>query len=202
MPPAPARRERARNGTGARDEGGAFFEQAKFDEALAAYRAAVEKDPEMSAAWFRIGVVEMAKNGKQPCEAAAGRSSAASSSTRTTRARHCDRQRAAARAQGLRPRRGAPPRVDRAQPKTCARSPGPRPRPRFCEATCVARSARCRVRQNIGRPRRQRLVHTPPRFSRRRRPAAARRSPTRKRRRGFPRRSSRPRRGARVTSCD
>ena len=26
----------------------------------------------MSAAWFRIGVVEMAKNGKQPCEAAYG----------------------------------------------------------------------------------------------------------------------------------
>ena len=44
--------------------------QGKFDEALAAFRAAVEKDPEMSAAWYRIGVAKTMKNGKQPCEAA------------------------------------------------------------------------------------------------------------------------------------
>ena len=48
----------------------AFYEQKKYDEALAAYRAAVKKDPEMSATWFMIGMVEMAKNGGQPCEAA------------------------------------------------------------------------------------------------------------------------------------
>ena len=32
--------------------GGAFFAQGKYDEALAAFRAAVEKDPEMSEAWY------------------------------------------------------------------------------------------------------------------------------------------------------
>ena len=44
--------------------------QRKFDEAVAAYRAAVEKDPEMSAAWYRIGVAKTAKNGEVACEAA------------------------------------------------------------------------------------------------------------------------------------
>ena len=52
------------------DEGEAFFEQKKVDEAIAAFRAAVEKDPEMSAAWYRIGLTEMAKNGGHPCEGA------------------------------------------------------------------------------------------------------------------------------------
>ena len=32
----------------------AFFEQEKWDEALAAFRAAAEKDPEMSEAWYTI----------------------------------------------------------------------------------------------------------------------------------------------------
>ena len=54
------------------DEGIAFFVQDKWDEALAAYRAAVEKDPEMSEAWYMIGAAEIAKNGMQPCEAAYG----------------------------------------------------------------------------------------------------------------------------------
>ena len=34
------------------DKGQAFFEQRKWDEALAAFRAAAEKDPEMSDAWY------------------------------------------------------------------------------------------------------------------------------------------------------
>ena len=46
--------------------------QRKFDEAVAAYRAAVEKDPEMSEAWGGIGMAEMMKNGNRPCEAAYG----------------------------------------------------------------------------------------------------------------------------------
>ena len=55
----------------ARDnEGQAFFKQGKWDEALAAFRAAVEKDPEMSGAWYMIGTTEVAKNGAVPCEAA------------------------------------------------------------------------------------------------------------------------------------
>ena len=52
-------------------EGEAFFEQEKWDEALAAFRAAVEKDPEMSEAWCWIGLAEGAKNGG-PCEATYG----------------------------------------------------------------------------------------------------------------------------------
>ena len=52
------------------DKGQAFFKQERWDEALAAYRAAVEKDPEMSDAWYSIGVAEVKKNGGQPCEAA------------------------------------------------------------------------------------------------------------------------------------
>ena len=52
------------------DAGEAFYEQGKWDEALAAYRAAVKKDPEMSAAWAGIGASEIAKNGGQYCEAA------------------------------------------------------------------------------------------------------------------------------------
>ena len=35
--------------------------QDKYDEALAAFRAAVEKEPEMSDAWYGIGVAEMEK---------------------------------------------------------------------------------------------------------------------------------------------
>ena len=54
------------------DEGQAFVEQKKWDEALAAYRAAVEEDPEMSEAWYEIGMAEIMKNGKQPCVAAYG----------------------------------------------------------------------------------------------------------------------------------
>ena len=34
-------------------EGDAFLEQEKWDEALAAFRAAAEKDPEMSKAWYK-----------------------------------------------------------------------------------------------------------------------------------------------------
>ena len=67
----------ARSTSGARataqaryDEGEAFFKQGKFDKALAALRAAVEKDPEMSEAWYMMGLAEMEKNGGQPCEAA------------------------------------------------------------------------------------------------------------------------------------
>ena len=52
------------------DEGEAFFKRGKHDEALAAFRAAVEKDPEMSEAWCGIGISEMQKNGNKPCEAA------------------------------------------------------------------------------------------------------------------------------------
>ena len=48
------------------------MKQEKLDKALAAYRAAVEKDPEMSAAWFAIGMAETTKNNGQPCEAAYG----------------------------------------------------------------------------------------------------------------------------------
>ena len=47
-----------------------FTKLKKWDEALAAYRAAVEKDPEMSAAWYMIGAAEVAKNSAVPCEAA------------------------------------------------------------------------------------------------------------------------------------
>ena len=36
------------------DEGKALYDQGKYDEAIAAYRAAVEKDPEMSLAWHGI----------------------------------------------------------------------------------------------------------------------------------------------------
>ena len=54
------------------DEGEAFRRQFKWDEAIAAYRAAVEKDPEMSAAWCGIGLTEGAKIGGRPCEAAYG----------------------------------------------------------------------------------------------------------------------------------
>ena len=67
LPPAPAARATAQ----ARfDEGEAFLAQHKWDEAHAAFRAAVEKDPEMSEAWCVIGMVEMQKNGEKPCEAA------------------------------------------------------------------------------------------------------------------------------------
>ena len=44
--------------------------QMKWDEALAAFRAAVEKDPKMSAAWFMIGFTDNMKNGGKYCEAA------------------------------------------------------------------------------------------------------------------------------------
>ena len=54
------------------NEGEAFFKQKRWDEALAAFRAAVEKDPEMSEAWYEIGMAEIMKNGKQPCVAAYG----------------------------------------------------------------------------------------------------------------------------------
>ena len=53
------------------DEGNAFYQQAKWDEALAAFRAAVEKDPDMSPAWFAIGMATTMKHGG-PCEAAYG----------------------------------------------------------------------------------------------------------------------------------
>ena len=68
-PRRPPRSRRARTTVQARlDEGQAFFGQKKWDEALAAHRAAVEKDPEMSVAWYGIGAAEVAKNGV--CEAA------------------------------------------------------------------------------------------------------------------------------------
>ena len=54
------------------DKGQAFFEQRKWDEALAAFRVAVDKDPEMSEGWYQIGMAEMLKNGGRPCEAAYG----------------------------------------------------------------------------------------------------------------------------------
>ena len=44
-------------------EGNQLVAQEKWDEALAAYRAAVEKDPEMSEAWYAIGASEMEENG-------------------------------------------------------------------------------------------------------------------------------------------
>ena len=40
------------------------MKQRKWDEALAAFRAAAAKDPEMSAAWFAIGVAEGQSSGK------------------------------------------------------------------------------------------------------------------------------------------
>ena len=52
------------------DKGQAFFEQRKWDEALAAFRAAVAKDPAMSEGWYQIGMADMLKNGGRPCEAA------------------------------------------------------------------------------------------------------------------------------------
>ena len=53
-----------------RVQGDENMKQEKWDEALAAFRAAVEKDPEMSKAWYGIGMAEMGRNGGQPCEAA------------------------------------------------------------------------------------------------------------------------------------
>ena len=53
------------------DEGAALVEQQKWDEALAAFRAAVEKDPTMSDAWGGIANAECAKNGTC-CEAMHG----------------------------------------------------------------------------------------------------------------------------------
>ena len=41
----------------------ALAAQKKWPEAIAAFRAAVEKDPEMSEAWFQIGYAENEKNG-------------------------------------------------------------------------------------------------------------------------------------------
>ena len=41
----------------------ALAAQTKWPEAIAAFRAAVEKDPEMSEAWFQIGYAENEKNG-------------------------------------------------------------------------------------------------------------------------------------------
>ena len=41
----------------------ALAAQKKWPEAIAAFRAAVEKDPEMSEAWFQIGYSENEKNG-------------------------------------------------------------------------------------------------------------------------------------------
>jgi tetratricopeptide (TPR) repeat protein len=54
------------------DKGQAFFKQERWDEAIAAYRAAAKKDPEMSVAWCGIGLAETMKNGGRPCEAAYG----------------------------------------------------------------------------------------------------------------------------------
>ena len=51
------------------DEGEAFYEQHKWDGALASYRAAVDIDPEMSEAWHGIAAAEFRKNGGTPCEA-------------------------------------------------------------------------------------------------------------------------------------
>jgi tetratricopeptide (TPR) repeat protein len=51
-------------------EGDVFVQQEKWDEAIMAFRAAAEKDPEMSAAWYSIAMAECEKNGNQPCEAA------------------------------------------------------------------------------------------------------------------------------------
>lgn len=48
------------------------MKQRKWDEALAAFRVAVDKDPEMSEGWYQIGMAEMLKNGGRPCEAAYG----------------------------------------------------------------------------------------------------------------------------------
>ena len=45
-------------------EGAALKAQGKFDEALVAYRAAVAKDPEMSAAWFAVAYAEGKRSGK------------------------------------------------------------------------------------------------------------------------------------------
>ena len=45
------------------------MQQEKWDEAIKAFRAAAEKDPEMSEAWYGIGVAENMKNGGS-CEAA------------------------------------------------------------------------------------------------------------------------------------
>ena len=47
------------------DEGKAFLEQEKWDEALAALRAAVAKDPEMSGAWFAVAYAEGKSSGKK-----------------------------------------------------------------------------------------------------------------------------------------
>ena len=71
------------------DKGQAFFEQRKWDEALAAFRVAVDKDPEMSEGWYQIGMAEMLKNGARPSamQRSHGRSGSAPTSTRTTRAR-------------------------------------------------------------------------------------------------------------------
>ena len=50
-------------------EGNQLVAQEKWDEALAAYRAAVELNPEMTEAWFAIGASEAGRNGSQSCEA-------------------------------------------------------------------------------------------------------------------------------------
>ena len=51
-------------------EGNQLVAREKWDEALAAYRAAVEKDPELASAWFGIGGCEIHRDGGEICEAA------------------------------------------------------------------------------------------------------------------------------------
>ena len=50
-------------------EGAALEAEGKYDEAVVAYRAAVEADPEMSGAWFSLGYAEYRKAGEKMSEA-------------------------------------------------------------------------------------------------------------------------------------
>ena len=49
-------------------EGAALQAEGKYDEAVVAYRAAVEADPEMSGAWFSLGCAEFLKAGGKSSE--------------------------------------------------------------------------------------------------------------------------------------
>ena len=121
--------------------GQAFFEQAKWGRGAAAYRAAVEKDPEMSEAWYQIGLAEMAKACGQRCEAAYGPLKRCLELNPDHADAHVLRQAPAGRARGLAPRRG-PPRGDPASTRTLRPTAASPPSSRS-EATWTGRSARC-----------------------------------------------------------
>ena len=68
-PPAQLERLTKKAAAARFDEGVAFTEQENWPEALKAFRAAAEMDPELSNAWFNIGCAECMMNGGEHCEA-------------------------------------------------------------------------------------------------------------------------------------